>query len=67
MREALAAYRQSEDLIHLGAYVSGSNAQLDSAIQLQPRLSDFLRQEPDVNEPLQNTLQQLYSLAGMAK
>lgn len=67
VREALAAYRQSEDLIHLGAYVAGSNAQLDSAIQLQPKLSEFLRQEPDVNEPLQNTLQQLYSLAGMAK
>lgn len=67
VREALAAYRQSEDLIHLGAYAAGSNPQLDSAIQLQPKLSEFLRQEPDVNEPLNATLQQFYALAGMTK
>jgi flagellum-specific ATP synthase len=67
VREALAAYRQSEDLINLGAYAAGSNAQLDSAIKLQPRLTEFLRQEPHVNEPLEKTLQQFYALAGMSK
>jgi flagellum-specific ATP synthase len=67
VREALAAYRQSEDLINLGAYAAGSNPQLDSAIKLQPRLSEFLRQEPDVNEPIEKTLQQLYALAGLTK
>ena len=67
VREALAAYRQSEDLINLGAYASGSNPQLDSAIKLQPQLSQFLRQEPEVNEPLEKTLQQFYALAGMSK
>lgn len=67
IREALAAYRQSEDLIHLGAYAAGSNAQLDSAIKLQPKVNEFLRQEPDVNQPLDQTLQQLYALAGMTK
>ena len=64
IREALAAYRQSEDLINLGAYAAGSNPQLDSAIKLQPHLSQFLRQEPEVNEPLEKTLEQLYALAG---
>ena len=29
VREALALYRQSEDLINLGAYISGSNTRLD--------------------------------------
>ena len=67
MREALAAYRQSEDLINLGAYVAGSNAQLDSAIKLRPKLMEFLRQEPDVNEPLEQTLDQFYALAGLSK
>jgi len=46
VREALADYRQSEDLINLGAYVAGANARLDSAIRLRPKLLDFLRQEP---------------------
>ncbi len=67
IREALAAYRQSEDLINLGAYAAGSNARLDSAIKLQPQLSDFLRQEPDINESLQKTLDQLYALAGLTR
>jgi FliI/YscN family ATPase len=64
IREALAAYRQSEDLINLGAYAAGSNPRLDSAIRLRPQLLDFLRQEPDVSEPMDRTLQQLYTLAG---
>ena len=51
----------------MGAYAAGSNAQLDSAIKLQPRLSEFLRQEPDVNEPIEKTLQQFYALAGLTK
>jgi flagellum-specific ATP synthase len=63
VREALAAYRQSEDLINLGAYVAGSNGSLDSAIKLRPQLLNFLRQEPEATEPLNHTLEQLYALA----
>src|SRR5579883_876903 len=63
VREALADYHQSEDLINLGAYVAGTNARLDSAIRLRPKLLDFLRQEPECNEPLARTLEQLRSLA----
>ena len=63
VREALAAYRQSEDLINLGAYVAGSNGSLDSAIKLRPQLLNFLRQEPEAAEPLNHTLEQLYALA----
>ena len=66
VREALAAYRQSEDLINLGAYASGSNGRLDSAIRLRPQLLEFLRQEPDASESLERTLQQLYALAEQA-
>ena len=62
VREAMATFRQSEDLINLGAYAAGSNAQLDSAIQARPRLLDFLRQPPDRNEPLEKTLEGLYAL-----
>ncbi|HEY7337709.1 MAG TPA: FliI/YscN family ATPase [Bryobacteraceae bacterium] len=64
VREALAEYRQSEDLINLGAYAAGSNSRLDSAIRLRPKLLDFLRQEPELNEPLARTLEQLRGLAG---
>src|SRR5271165_356465 len=63
LREALASYQQSEDLINLGAYAAGSNARLDSAIKLRPNLMDFLRQPPDVSAPMDDTLKQLYALA----
>src|SRR5450755_3322081 len=43
IREALAVYRQSEDLINLGAYVSGSNPRLDNAIKARAELMKFLR------------------------
>ncbi len=62
LREALATFRQSEDLINLGAYAAGANSQLDAAIQLRPRLMDFLKQPPDHNEAIDTTLQGLYAL-----
>src|SRR5437868_4497862 len=38
IRGALSAYREAEDLIQLGAYVSGTNAGLDASIRLRPEL-----------------------------
>jgi flagellum-specific ATP synthase len=66
IREALASYHQSEDLINLGAYASGSNARLDLAIRMRPNLMQFLRQPPDVAAPMADTLKQLYALASNA-
>src|SRR5579863_5623062 len=66
VREALASYQQSQDLINLGAYASGSNARLDTAIRLRPNLMQFLRQPPDVAAPMKETLEQLYALASNA-
>lgn len=56
VREALAMYRRSEDLIHLGAYTTGSNPALDKAIEVRPKLLEFLRQRPDETSSLEETL-----------
>jgi flagellum-specific ATP synthase len=56
MRTALAAYRDAEDLIQLGAYVSGSNPSLDTSIRLRPELLDFLKQDHLTSVPLPDTL-----------
>ena len=66
IREALAVYQQSEDLINLGAYAAGSNAKLDSALRLRPQLMEFLRQPPDMAEPIDHTLELLYGLANQS-
>ncbi|HEX9442710.1 MAG TPA: FliI/YscN family ATPase [Candidatus Binatia bacterium] len=41
----LAAYRDAEDLIQIGAYVKGKNPDVDRAIQLMPRIRRYLCQE----------------------
>ncbi|NLJ73550.1 MAG: flagellar protein export ATPase FliI [Firmicutes bacterium] len=43
-RSLLAVYRDAEDLINIGAYVSGSNEQIDLAIDLIDDLNGFLQQ-----------------------
>jgi FliI/YscN family ATPase len=49
LRSILATYQEAEELIRLGAYVKGSNDQLDLAIDLLPGVMKFLRQ--DISQP----------------
>jgi flagellum-specific ATP synthase len=42
--EILSAYREAEDLINIGAYVSGSNKRIDYARSMIDTVNDFLRQ-----------------------
>jgi len=54
VRELLAAYRDHEDLISIGAYRRGSNLTVDVAIEMRDEIGEYLRQR--VEEPA--TLQQ---------
>ena len=45
LKQLMAAYRKSEDLISIGAYQSGSNPTVDLAIQLHDRINVFLAQK----------------------
>jgi len=63
VRQALAVYRDSQDLIQLGAYVAGSNPVLDTSIRLRPELLEFLRQDHASNSSRQETLARLDKLA----
>jgi flagellum-specific ATP synthase len=63
VREALATYQQSADLIQLGAYVAGSNPKLDTSIRMYDQLVTFLRQKPEERAPLDQTLEGLAALA----
>jgi FliI/YscN family ATPase len=63
LRQAMAAYRDAEDLIQLGAYVAGTNPRLDASIRLRPELLEFLRQDHDSKSTLQETLSRMEDLA----
>lgn len=63
VREALSCYRSSEDLIQLGAYVSGSNPKLDTSIKAREGIMKFLRQGADEKSELDATLHGLAQIA----
>ncbi len=50
VRELLAAYRDHEDLISIGAYRKGTNRLVDTAMELQDDIHRFLRQR--IEEPV---------------
>jgi flagellum-specific ATP synthase len=64
VREAMASYRRSEDLINLGAYAAGSNPLLDAAIRTRQQLEAFLKQDAGVRVSREETLHSLERLAG---
>ena len=43
-RAIYSRYQKSRDLVQVGAYMSGSDPQLDEAIRLQPAMASFLQQ-----------------------
>ncbi|UQZ89286.1 hypothetical protein C4J81_08795 [Deltaproteobacteria bacterium Smac51] len=43
-KDALATYQRNEDMINLGAYQKGANAEIDRAIDLYPHFTNFLKQ-----------------------
>jgi flagellum-specific ATP synthase len=45
IRELLAAYRDHEDLISIGAYRRGANRMVDMAIEMHDEIHEFLRQK----------------------
>jgi flagellum-specific ATP synthase len=52
LRHVLATYKDAEDLINIGGYRKGNNAEWDKAIELYPKVIQFLRQRTDDGTPL---------------
>lgn len=46
-RRLLAAYEKARDLINIGAYVSGSDPEIDAALAVLPSLNAFLQQNQE--------------------
>jgi flagellum-specific ATP synthase len=62
LKGALATYRKKEDLINIGAYSSGSNPEIDYAIEMIDKINNYLKQgiAEDVN--FEDSVQQLENL-----
>ncbi len=64
VRDWLAAYRDTEDLIHIGAYSPGSNPRVDQAIARRGAIDAFLRQGLMERSTLTQGAAKLAALAG---
>jgi flagellum-specific ATP synthase len=63
-RDVLATYRESADLVEVGAYVRGTNPKLDHALTCIDALNAFLRQSPQERFTLSTTLELLARALG---
>lgn len=62
VRELLAAYREAEDMILVGAYQSGTNPLLDKSIQLREAIGKLLRQAASEQRSFQQSISQLIQM-----
>ncbi len=63
IRKNIAAYREAEDLITVGAYASGSNPDIDKAISLNKDIYNFLTQKTSENIDFDETLSIMSEIA----
>jgi len=63
VRQLMAAHTRSEDLIRMGAYVAGSDKELDRAVAAMPAIETYLQQDADKCFTLQESVEALQGLA----
>ncbi|RED66027.1 flagellar protein export ATPase FliI [Cohnella lupini] len=59
LKRLLAVYRDSEDLINIGAYQRGSNAEIDKAIQFYDLIKTFTQQRTNEKVTLEEAQERL--------
>ena len=62
LKNVLATYNEAEDLINIGAYKSGSNRNIDYAIQKIDAVNDFLMQKTDEKFQIEQEIDLLRAL-----
>lgn len=62
LKQLLAAFAEMEDLINIGAYVEGSNQEVDVARAMMPKIREFLCQSVSVGSDVTQARGQLVEL-----
>ena len=63
IKDSMAAYKENEDLIQIGAYAVGTNKRVDNAIKLNEPVNGFLRQERDSASTFDESVKKLEEIA----
>lgn len=62
LKENMARFQESEDLITVGAYAKGRNPDLDRAVELKPLIDGFLRQDVEDARTFEETVEELHRI-----
>ena len=62
LKQIMATYRKAEDLINIGAYVAGSNPNIDHAIAMHDKIIGYLRQDLDETVEFEDSVAQMNHL-----
>jgi flagellum-specific ATP synthase len=63
----ISAYRGAEDMITIGAYIDGSDPEVDEAKKLMPGITQFLRQDMNRRVDIQSSVDGLRQALGIKK
>lgn len=63
--KVISAYEDMAELIRLGAYRKGSDPEVDEAIALYPQLEEFLTQNKDDSDNIEDSFKRLAGILGM--
>lgn len=58
-RDIIATYKESEDLINIGAYEHGSNQKIDEAIEYIDKINNFLKQKTSEKSSFEESINDL--------
>jgi len=64
LRRILAIYKEAEDLINIGAYVKGSNPEIDYALKFIGKVNSYLIQDLEDHTPYREGIRQLIEMFG---
>ncbi len=65
IRNLLAIYQKNADLINIGAYVKGTDPNIDKALELNEVINAFLTQSTDESCPFEETIAKLLEIASL--
>jgi flagellum-specific ATP synthase len=59
MKQLYSRYMRGRDLVTMGAYISGTDPELDQALNVWPNIQRFLQQDSETKVPISQTVQAL--------
>ena len=66
IKALMASYQEAEDLINIGAYVKGTNKEIDKAVEMRQSFKNFMSQGMDEQAILEETIKKVQTLGAMA-